>query len=419
MSKIQDLRAQEILDSRGHPTIQCTVRLESGASGTASVPSGASTGRHEAWELRDGDPKRYRGLGCLKAVEHIHGEILNSLRGMELDTQQTLDDHLVRLDGTGNKMRLGANALLAVSIAFAKAVASERQIELFAYFASLRSGSVPTTFAMPVPTINLFSGGRHAGGQVAIQDVLIVPLPCGSLPDQMVVMAEIYLTAVDFVQGKYGMRNLTADEGGLAPPFPSAHTMLEDAMTCAEMAGFAAGQDFQIAIDVAASQFLEPKGYRFDDQVLTSSELIDIYTQWCSDYPIYSIEDGLAEDDWEGWKGLYRHLNGRTIVLGDDLLCTNPSRIRQAQELEAANALLLKVNQIGTLSEAREALQLARQQDWHLVVSARSGETEDTWLADLAVGWQAHNIKVGSITQSERLAKYNRLLTLVHQWQRQ
>ncbi len=248
-----------------------------------------------------------------------------------------------------------------------------------------------------------------------MQDVLIVPLPGGALPDQLAVMAEIYATAADFVESRYGMRHLTADEGGLAPPFASAQDMLADAMTCAEAAGFVAGKDFMIAIDAAASHFHDHGMYRFDDQRLTATELIEQYARWCDSYPIYSIEDGLAEDDWEGWQSLYQRLGGQTVVLGDDLLCTHPDRIRQAQEQQAADALLLKVNQIGTLSEAMESLQLARQANWHVVVSARSGETEDSWLADLAVGWHADNIKVGSITQSERLAKYNRLLVLADQ----
>ncbi len=415
MSRILELRAQEILDSRGRPTIQCTVRLASGAIGLASVPSGESTGRHEAWELRDGDPKRYRGRGCLQAVAGIQGEIQSHVREMEPASQRELDDGLVRLDGTANKSRLGANALLAVSMAFAKAMAIEGGMELFAYFGSLHPGQVSLPLALPLPTINLFSGGRHAGEQVAIQDVMILPLPVRTLPEQLAMTAEIYATAVDLVQDKYGMRNLSADEGGLAPPFASSHAMLEDAMICAEAAGFVAGQDFQIAIDAAASQFHRQGAYRFDDSLLSAAELIDIYTHWCSTYPIYSIEDGLAEDDWDGWQELYSQLGDQVIVLGDDLLCTNPTRIRKAQDRQVANALLLKVNQIGTLSEAMDVLQLARQADWHIVVSARSGETEDTWLADLAIGWHAHNIKVGSITQSERLAKYNRLLTLADQ----
>ncbi len=383
--------------------------------GLASVPSGASTGRHEAWELRDGDLQRHRGAGCLQAVAYIQGEILDNLRGHELCTQRALDDRLVQLDSTTNKARLGANALLAVSLAFAKAAASEQGLELFAYFHSLLPIALRTTCRLPLPTINLFSGGRHAGRQVALQDVLIVPLPGGTLPDQMAVMAEIYMTAVDFIRDKYDMRHLTADEGGLAPPFTSVQAMLEDAVTCGETAGLVAGRDFQIAIDVAASQFFDRNIYRFDNRLLSATDLIDLYTHWCATYPIYSIEDGLAEDDWTGWQAMYSRLGGRTLVLGDDLLCTNPIRIQQAQTKKAANALLLKVNQIGTVTEALDALQLARQAHWHVVISARSGETEDTWLADLAVGWHADNIKVGSITQSERLAKYNRLLALAAQ----
>jgi len=412
MSKILELRAQEILDSRGRPTIQCAARLVSGAVGLASVPSGASTGRHEARELRDGDPKRYRGLGCLQAVAHIQGEIQSHVRELEPASQRELDDCLVHLDGTANKSRLGTNALLAVSIAFAKAMAIEGDMELFAYFGSLYPGQVSLPFALPLPTINLFSGGQHAGGQVAIQDILIVPLPEGTLPEQLVMMAEIYATAVDLVQEKYGMRNLSADEGGLAPPFASAHAMLEDAMTCAEAAGFVAGQDFRIAIDAAASQFHTQGAYRFDDSPLSAAELIDIYAHWCSTYPIYSIEDGLAEDDWDGWQELYQRLGDQVIVLGDDLLCTNPARIRKAQDRQAANALLLKVNQIGTLTETFEAVDMARRAGYTAIASHRSGETEDAFIADLAVALEVGQIKTGSLSRSDRLAKYNQLLRI-------
>lgn len=412
MAEITELRAFEILDSRGRPTVLCGTRLASGAQGWASVPSGASTGRHEAWELRDGDPARYQGLGCRQAVHHIKGEIQNSLRGLDLASQRTLDDHLIALDGTETKSRLGANALLAVSVSFAKASTVERDLELYAYFGSLMSAAEPLNPTLPLPTINLFSGGRHAGGQVSIQDVLIVPLPEGTFPDQMAMMSAIYASAVEYVNRRYGMRNLTADEGGLAPAFRSSSEMLEAAMTCARAAGLEPGRDFRLAVDVAASHFHFPDGYRLDGTQVDTEELIDIYAGWCDSYPIYSLEDGLDEEDWAGWERLTARLGSRTLVLGDDLLCTNTHRIRQAQARRAANALLLKVNQIGTLSEALDALDLARREDWHIVISARSGETEDTWLADLAVGWRADNIKVGSITQSERLAKYNRLLVL-------
>lgn len=416
MSRIHSLHALEILDSRGQPTVQCTCRLHSGATGTCSVPSGASTGRHEAWEIRDGDHTRYRGRGCRQAVAHIKGEINESVQGMDLPVQGMLDQHLIALDGTTNKSRLGANALLAVSLAFARASATEQGMPLHAYFTSLASRNPNGRLSLPLPTINLFSGGVHAGGQVALQDLLIVPLPHEPLARQLEAMHEIYAVAAEYVQHKYGMRNLTADEGGLAPPFRAAREMLDDAMACARQAGLAPGRDFQLAIDAAASHFHADGVYRLDGRTLASGDLVQLYAEWADAYPLYSLEDGLAEDDWQGWQALYARLHGTTLVLGDDLLCTNPARIRQAIELHAADALLLKVNQIGTLSEALEALTLARGHSWHTVISARSGETEDNWLADLAVGWQADNIKIGSITQSERLAKYNRLLVLAEQY---
>ena len=411
MFTIVDLDAHEILDSRGRPTVKASLLLESGHTGTVSVPSGASTGVHEAHELRDGDPQRYRGYGCLRAVDAAR-QIGKAVASRPWHSQQELDDFLIALDGTPSKSRLGANAVLAVSLAFARAVAGTEGHSLWSYFASLRTDGAPAPEYLPSPTINLFSGGVHAGGQVALQDVLVLPLPARPIDEQMAAMAEVYACAVEMIDRDYGQRNLTADEGGLAPPFNSAREMLAKADDCCRAAGLEPGVDYQLAIDAAASHFQENGQYRVDGEYLSTSELIGRYRTWCRDYPVYSIEDGLAEDDWSGWQELYAELGDATIVLGDDLLCTNPNRIRRAAESACANALLLKVNQIGTLSEARQALELARGYGWHVVASARSGETEDDWLADLAVGWQADNIKVGSITQSERLAKYNRLLYL-------
>lgn len=411
MFTIVDLDAHEILDSRGRPTVKASLLLESGQTGTVSVPSGASTGVHEAHELRDGDPQRYRGYGCLKAVDSVR-QAGKAAANRPWHSQQELDDFLIALDGTPSKSRLGANAVLAVSLAFARAVAQAEGHSLWSYFASLRTDGTPAPQHLPSPTINLFSGGLHAGGQVALQDVLVLPLPARPIDEQMAAMAEVYACAVEMIDRDYGQRNLTADEGGLAPPFNSTHEMLAKADDCCRAAGLAPGVDYQLAIDAAASHFQENGRYRVDGEYLSASELIARYQAWCRDYPVYSIEDGLAEEDWTGWQELYAELGDTTIVLGDDLLCTNPNRITRAAESACANALLLKVNQIGTLSEARQALELARGYGWHVVVSARSGETEDDWLADLAVGWQGDNIKVGSITQSERLAKYNRLLYL-------
>lgn len=402
----------EILDSRGKPTVQCTCLLSDGSAGTCSVPSGASTGRYEAVELRDGDESRFRGLGCQQAVANVSGEILDSLLGRELSGQKDLDQRLVDLDGTSNLGRLGANSVLAVSLAFASASATKQDLPLHSYFKSLYSADIVDPLTMPLPTINLFSGGAHAGGQVAIQDVLLVPMPSSDLPTQLEAMAEVYLVAVDYIASKYGMRNLTADEGGLAPPFPSSNAMLDGAMECAQEAGLEPGVDFALAVDAAASQFYKEGRYAIDGATLEADQLITLYEEWTSSYPLYSLEDGLAEDDWSGWHRMYARLAKKTIVIGDDLLCTNKGRIEKAIDLQAADALLLKVNQIGTLTLALEALKVARKAGWHIVVSARSGETEDSWLADLAVGWSGQNIKIGSIRQSERLAKYNRLLEI-------
>lgn len=415
MARIRHLHAIEILDSRGRPTIKCYCRLASGIVGACSVPSGASTGWHEARELRDNDPRRHRGLGCLRAIGHIKGEIRARLLDTEWHTQRELDECLIALDGTASKARLGANALLAVSLSFARAAAAEQNQPLYAYFNAMLPAFLQGPVSMPQPTINLFSGGLHAGGQVALQDALIVPLPGRDIQSQMQAMCEAHAVAIELTQAKYGMRNLTADEGGLAPPFPSAQAMLDDVMTCAQRAGLTPERDFHIAIDAAASHFRENGRYLLDGQLRDQEQMIQIYEEWASDYPLYSLEDGLAEDDWTGWQKMQARLKGRTWILGDDLLCTHPSRIAQAADMSAADALLLKVNQIGTLTEALQALQLARRHDWHVVVSARSGETEDDWLADLAVGWRADSIKVGSITQSERLAKYNRLLEIADQ----
>ncbi len=409
MSSIKRLTGHEILDSRGRPTVQATCELVSGARGTVSIPSGASTGRAEASELRDGDPQRYRGLGCRKAAGHISGTLHAALSQRSFAGQSELDQAMIALDGSPGKARLGANALLAVSLAFARAVAAENGIELYQYFSSLMQNTRPT---LPRLTINLFSGGKHAGGQVPIQDVLLVPLSARTIDEALAMTFEVYQKAAEQVYKKYGMRALTADEGGLAPAFPSGEAMLEDAVAAIEEAGLTPGRDAALAVDVAASHFYRTGAYHLGAQTLDSAEMITRLLTWLAHYPLLSIEDGLAEDDWASWPELRRRVNGRALIVGDDLLCTNPERIRRAVEAGAANTLLLKVNQIGTLSEAAQAYREARDAGWSITVSARSGETEDNWLADLAVGWAGDQIKVGSITQSERLAKYNRLLVI-------
>ena len=408
MATISRLSALEILDSRGRPTLRARCELSSGVSGTASIPSGASRGAAEAIELRDADPNRFGGLGCSIAAAHVGGEINGHLAGREVRTLSELDEALRALDGTPDKSRLGANAILATSLAFARAAATERALPFYRYFADLLD---TTTSRLPRPTINLFSGGKHAGGNVPIQDVLIVPR-AQTIGECLAMAYRVFQSAAELGRAKYGVRALRADEGGLSPPFADAEGMLADAVESIQMAGYRPGADVALAIDVAATHFYDRGVYSLGEERIAGAEMIQRLVSWQQRYGLVSIEDGLAEDDWEGWPQLARCLRGRALIVGDDLLCTNPARIRKAIAADAADTLLLKVNQIGTLTEAAESLRLARDAGWSVTVSARSGETEDDWLADLAVGWAADQIKVGSITQSERLAKYNRLLEI-------
>ncbi|HEY7036390.1 MAG TPA: enolase C-terminal domain-like protein, partial [Thermomicrobiales bacterium] len=334
----------------------------------------------------------------------------DALSGRDLASQTALDQVMLDLDGSPNKSRLGANAILATSLAFARAAAADHGLSLYRHFASILSPDTePAT--LPRPTVNLFSGGKHAGGQVEIQDVLIAakaPTIDAALADTYAV----YQSAADLCRAKYGMRALVADEGGLAPAFPNVETMLDDAVAAIRDAGFTPATDIALCIDVAASHFSDAGRYHLGGEALTSAGMIDRIAAWLDRAPIVSVEDGLAEDDWDNWPALRVRLAGRAVTLGDDLLTTNPDRIRRAVAANAADALLLKVNQIGTLTEAAEACRLARAAGWRVVVSARSGETEDDWLTDLAVGWSADALKVGSIARSERLAKWNRLLAI-------
>lgn len=415
MPLIQRLRGREILDSRGRPTVAASCELSSGAVGTASVPSGASTGSAEARELRDGDPARYRGLGCRTAAANVSGPIHSHTAGREFAGQEEFDRALIAFDGTPDKSRMGANAVLAASIAFARATAAERGVPLWAHFADML-GRVPRSF--PRLTINLFSGGKHAGKQVAIQDVLIVPASAHTIDQSLSTAYNVYQAAAELAFERYGMRALTADEGGLAPPFENAEAMLEAAVEAIERAGYKPGTDVALAVDVASSHFYENGRYALDRESLDSGAMVAHLESWVRRYPIVSVEDGLAEDDWEAWPELCDRIGGRALVVGDDLLCTRAERIQRALATRAANALLLKVNQVGTLSEAAYSYRLARSAGWNVTISVRSGETEDNWAADLAVGWSGDQFKNGSITQSERLAKYNRLLEIQeeHGW---
>ena len=410
MSRIKQVSAIEILDSRGRPTLLANCELTDGSVGRASVPSGASTGSAEALELRDKDPTRYAGLGCLKAAKNVSQHINRAISGEMFASQELLDRFLIDLDGTVDKSRLGANAILSVSLAFARAQAAQREVALYRHFADI-AGTAPR---LPKPMINLYSGGKHAGGQVAIQDVQVVVPSATSVRETLAVVSDVFRAAARRLLDKYNMRLLTADEGGLAPPFASSQEMFVEAVAAVEAAGYSPSEDVALTVDVAASHFFEDGCYHLDGEHLDRASMAERLVKWCRDFPIVSVEDGMDEADWVGWRTLYKRMHGTVLVLGDDLLCTSPARILRAIEEKAADSLLLKVNQIGTLTEAAEALRLAREAGWHVVVSARSGETEDDWLADLAVGWAGDYIKVGSITQSERLAKYNRLLELEH-----
>jgi enolase len=409
MPKIERLFGREILDSRGRPTVLATCILEGGVSASASVPSGASTGTAEAFELRDGDGKRYRGLGCRRAAANIGGELSGTLVGRAFTDQAELDRMMIALDGTATKSRIGANAILAVSVAFARACALSRGVPLYQHFADMRGAPANT---LPRLTINLFSGGKHAGQQVSVQDVLIIPMSARTIDESLVSAFDVYQAAADLILRKYGMRLLTADEGGLAPPCKSAEDMLALAVEAIKQAGYTPGKDVFLGIDVASTHFYQDGRYLLDGESLDSAAMIQTIGRWLDRYPILSVEDGLAEDDWESWPDLRRIIAGRALTLGDDLLCTNPARIDRAITTNACDALLLKVNQIGTLTEALQAYEQARAAGWAVTLSVRSGETEDNWAADLAVGWRADQFKNGSIRQSERLAKYNRLLEI-------
>jgi enolase len=409
MPKIERLFGREILDSRGRPTVLATCILEGGIRASASVPSGASTGTAEAFELRDGDTKRYQGLGCRRAAANIGGALHGALAGQVITDQAELDRTMIALDGTSTKSRLGANAILAVSVAFARANALARGVPLYEHLANMMG--IPAN-TLPRLTINLFSGGKHAGQQVSVQDVLIIPMSARTIDQVLVSAFDVYQAAAELILRKYGMRLLTADEGGLAPPCRSAEEMLGLAVEAIEHAGYSPGKDIFLGIDVASTHFYRDDQYHKDGEILDSGSMIQTINNWLDRYPILSVEDGLAEDDWDNWPKLRRSIGGRALTLGDDLLCTNPTRIQRAIAAHACDALLLKVNQIGTLTEAIEAYKQARAAGWSVMLSVRSGETEDNWAADLAVGWHADQFKNGSIRQSERLAKYNRLLEI-------
>ena len=409
MSEIAEIRAREILDSRGNPTVEADVRLESGVMGRAAVPSGASTGEHEALELRDADPKRYQGKGVLRAVQHIEETIAPALRGMDAANQLAVDRALLELDGTPNKERLGANSILAVSMATSRAAADELGLPLFQYLGG------PMARTLPVPMMNILNGGAHATNTIDFQEYMIVPVGAESFSEALRMGAEVF-HALKKVLVKRGLSTGVGDEGGFAPDLKSDEDALKVVIEAIEVARYAPGKQIAIALDCAASELHGKDGrYTFKKSgagVLDAQGMIDLYRRWMDEYPIVSIEDGLGEDDWEGWAALTAALGDRVQLVGDDIFVTNTERLARGIESHVGNAILTKVNQIGTLTETLEAIEMARSAGYLSIISHRSGETEDTFIADLAVATGAGQIKTGSASRSDRVAKYNQLLRI-------
>ncbi|MDQ3025517.1 MAG: phosphopyruvate hydratase [Pseudomonadota bacterium] len=407
MTAIVEVLAREILDSRGNPTVEADVLVESGAMGRAAVPSGASTGSREAIELRDGDAQRFFGKGVLKAVEHVNTEICEAILGLDVSEQAHLDRVLVELDGTDNKSRLGANAILAVSVACARAAAEESGLSLYRYF----GGSGPRR--MPVPMMNVINGGAHANNSLDMQEFMILPVGLPSFRDALRCGAEIFHTLKKMID-KAGMPTTVGDEGGFAPSLPSNEAAIQWILRAIEEAGYLAGSDVMIGLDCAASEFYKEGKYRFEAEKLayTSQQFTDLLSTWADKYPIISIEDGMAEQDWDGWEVLTERLGKNVQLVGDDVFVTNTRILKEGIQRGVANSILIKINQIGTLSETFEAIEMARRAGYTSVISHRSGETEDTTIADIAVGSNAMQIKTGSLSRSDRTAKYNQLLRI-------
>jgi enolase len=425
MAQLKAIKARQVLDSRGRPTVEVDAVASTGAVGRAIVPSGASTGRHEALELRDSGDPRYGGLGVAQAIDNVSREIAPAVAGIDLDDQSGLDARLLALDGTPNKSRLGANALLGVSLAVAHAAAASRGEELFVHLNRLwrarfdpeKPPVAPLDPTMPLPMVNMISGGLHAGGNLDIQDVLIIPVGAKSYAEALEMIVALYL-AVGLVLRERGFEsNLVGDEGGYGPRLRSNEQAFDVVVDAIAACGFEPGRDVAIAVDVASTHFFDSDRGLYElrssgDQALDSDGMIDLLASWTERYPIISIEDGLAEDDWDGWAALTKRLPASIQLIGDDLFATQVARLQRGIECHAGNAVLIKLNQVGTLTETFDALKLAREHGFRTVVSARSGETEDTTIADLAVATAAGQIKIGSVARSERLAKYNRLLRI-------
>jgi enolase len=408
MSTIIEVHGREIIDSRGNPTVEAEVILSSGTVGRAAVPSGASTGEHEAVELRDGDTGRYLGKGVLKAVQNVNDVIGPRLEGLPAEEQVVVDEALIDLDGTPNKSNLGANAMLAASLATARAAAQDSGLPLHRYLGG------PMARVLPVPMMNILNGGAHASNNVDAQEFMVVPIGADEFADGLRMGVEVF-HALKKVLGKMKLSTSVGDEGGFAPMLPSNEAALDVVMEAIRQAGYEPGKDIAIALDVAASELFQDGEYVFkkgDGSRRSAKDMIDLYTAWVDRYPIVSIEDGLAEDDWDGWKRLTEALGHRVQIVGDDLFVTNVDRLSRGIEQAVGNAILVKVNQIGTLTETLECIDLAKGTGYGVIISHRSGETEDTFIADLAVATNAGQIKTGSASRTDRVAKYNQLLRI-------
>ncbi len=407
MSAIVDIVGREILDSRGNPTVECDVLLESGTMGRAAVPSGASTGSREAIELRDGDHMRYLGKGVRKAVDHINTEISEAVLGLDASEQAFLDKTLIDLDGTDNKSRLGANAMLAVSMAVARAAAEEAGLPLYRYFGGM--GAVQ----MPVPMMNVINGGEHANNNLDLQELMIIPVGAPSFREALRYGAEVFHALKKILHAK-GISTAVGDEGGFAPNVPNHEAAIQMILEAIDNAGFVAGEQIALGLDCAASEFYKDGKYELAGEglSLTAQEWTDMLAAWVDKYPIISIEDGMAEGDWDGWKILTDRLGKTVQIVGDDLFVTNTKILKEGIDKGIANSILIKINQIGTLTETFAAIEMAKRAGYTAVVSHRSGETEDTTIADIAVGTNAGQIKTGSLSRSDRMAKYNQLLRI-------
>ena len=407
MSAIVDIVGREILDSRGNPTVECDVLLESGVMGRAAVPSGASTGSREAIELRDGDASRYLGKGVLQAVENVNTEISEAIIGLDAEEQAFLDKTLIDLDGTDNKSRLGANAMLAVSMAVARAAAEESGLPLYRYFGGM--GGVQ----LPVPMMNVINGGAHANNNLDLQELMIIPVGAPTFREAVRWGAEVFHALKKILHDK-GMSTAVGDEGGFAPSVPNHEAAIQMILDAIEKAGYRAGDQIALGLDCAASEFYKDGQYHLEGEglVLTAEAWTDILATWCDKYPIISIEDGMAEGDWAGWKVLTDRLGKNVQIVGDDLFVTNTKILKEGIDKGIANSILIKINQIGTLSETFAAIEMAKRAGYTAVISHRSGETEDSTIADIAVGLNAGQIKTGSMSRSDRIAKYNQLLRI-------